>query len=671
MSIDLSAFFFDVGLGDCTLFISHNETLLIDAGQSTCYSLCAVLERNGIKKIDHLIITHAHEDHIDGMPYIVQNYDIGEVYCNTICFEKSSSFVAIQHELEKQGKKIVVPKSGAEFSFGKCNVKFFSPLEKSKYQSGNDKSLCCSVSCNDKKILMTADAGAGVIGEWLEQGMDLEANVLRIPHHGQSSIPSEFLDRVNPECCIISYGENRFAPLNEKLLYDIKSRNIREYRTDFNGDIHLEIKNDKMEINTVNKQNKKKLLILAANEETKKLVRAAQRKNIYTIVTDNIPNSAAKLIADKSFDVDGKDTDGLIEIIDKEKVDGVLVGVADPLVPSYLEVAQRKGMPCYLSANNIDFFTDKNTFKEKCKQVGLNIIEEYYFGDDLLEVQTDKIKFPCIVKPSRGRGGKGVTLCAEQSQLQENFDKAKSYSDDNMVIIERYMQCEDIVANYYFENGNAHLIAVSDRKTLKKESSISPVTFGNIYPSVLTDLFIEKCHSKFLDLFKELQIKDGVLEMQIFYDGKEFYPYDPACILGGELSGAVFSEALQIDLIDSFIDFAITGRMTALSVPSENGVVPGDKCAASIWILLSPGVIGKIDGLKEVREMENVLDVMQRLYEGDEVSERMFETEKSALARIWISADDKHQLYQTIQTIRNIIRVWNQKGNIMIWEGEI
>ena len=91
----------------------------------------------------------------------------------------------------------------------------------------------------------------------------------------------------------------------------------------------------------------RKLLILGANPETIPLVQVANAMGIKTLVTSNRPDDAAKKYAWKSCDVDGMDVPGLIALAREEAVDGVLVGVADILVPAYCKVCDALNLHCY------------------------------------------------------------------------------------------------------------------------------------------------------------------------------------------------------------------------------------------------------------------------------------------------------------------------------------
>ncbi len=116
----------------------------------------------------------------------------------------------------------------------------------------------------------------------------------------------------------------------------------------------------------------KKLLILGANPETIPLVQVANEMGVKTIITSNVPTDAAKQYAWKAFDVDGMDVPGLIALAHAEKVDGVLVGVADILVPIYCKVCAALNLPCYATPDIIHVFSYKDVFKATCERYGVH-----------------------------------------------------------------------------------------------------------------------------------------------------------------------------------------------------------------------------------------------------------------------------------------------------------
>lgn len=664
--------FFDVGLGDCTIILSDGYVMLIDGGSWCCDALCLFLKEKRIDFIDYVICTHAHGDHVNGLSQLLSKILFGTLFTNILSFPKSQEFENLIARAKAINAKIIIPDDKKIYVLEKDELRFLSPGDNDKFISGNDRSLTCILSHENKKFFFAADAGKNVFDELLQSNIDIRADVLKIPHHGLYDLGNEVLTAISPKYAIISYGANHYGKLSDELLDHLEKRNVETLITQKCGDIECRVADGVIDVKEKEYGKAlvgKKLLFLAANAETIKFVNVAKALGIKTIVLDHITDSPAKSIADEYYDIDGKAVDEIVNIVNKNEIDGVLVGVADPLVPAYLEIAKKLKYPCYLSDENIDFFTDKGEFKRLCKTFGLSIVKEFYRSDNLIQIDISHISFPCIVKPTKGRGGKGVFLCKDENSFGECFTMAKNCSDNGQVIVEQYMECKDIVVNYLFKNGIAYLIGVSDRNTLTSVATISPVTYSNVYPSELTELYMEKCHAKFVKLFESLHIQNGILEMQVFWDGLNFYPYDPACILGGELSGPIFREIYGLDLVRAFIIFSLTGNLQTDIIPLGNGMPIEKRCGQSIWILLKPGKITMVRGINEVREMGNVLECIQRLKVGDVVSKGMFQTEKSSLARVWISADSKEELQRLEKKIRGKIVALDEQGKSMIWEG--
>ena len=114
----------------------------------------------------------------------------------------------------------------------------------------------------------------------------------------------------------------------------------------------------------------KKLLILGGNPETVPLVEIANDMGIKTIVSSGRHTDAAKKLAWKSYDVDGMDVAGLIALAREEQVDGILVGVADILVPSYCKVCEALGLPCYATQQIAAVFAFKHVFTATSEPYG-------------------------------------------------------------------------------------------------------------------------------------------------------------------------------------------------------------------------------------------------------------------------------------------------------------
>ncbi len=413
----------------------------------------------------------------------------------------------------------------------------------------------------------------------------------------------------------------------------------------------------------------KKLLILGANPETVPLVQIANEMGVKTIVASNIPNDAAKKYAWKPSDVDGMDVPGLIALARDEKVDGVLVGVADILVPIYCKVCAALDLPCYATQEIVDVFSYKDVFKSTCERYGVHGIPEFYLDADLKEEDIAKIQFPVMIKPVDGYSGLGMTVVYKKEDLKSAVDKALAISKKKRFIVERYMQCEDMGMYYTFKDGVCSASCIYDRYTTDEQFGLSRVCLGGTYPSKHLDEYFERMHPNALRLFKEIGIKNGVLMLSGFYENGEFYVYDTGFRLQGEAPHLLMKAIHGFDQREMLIRFALTGSEGDVDLEKDDDTRLRGKWAATVWFLLKAGKIDKIYGLNELDKDKRVVANVQRFYEGDEIPTQWIGTEKQVLTRLYLVCDSKEELAVCINEYQNKVKVINTEGKEMLLKG--
>lgn len=413
----------------------------------------------------------------------------------------------------------------------------------------------------------------------------------------------------------------------------------------------------------------KKLLILGANPETIPLVQIANQLGVKTIVTSNVPTDAAKKYAWKACDVDGLDVPGLISLARDEKVDGVLVGVADILVPVYCKVCAALDLPCYATQDIVDVFSYKDVFKATCERYGVHGIPEFYLDANLNEEDVNKIKFPVMVKPVDGYSGLGMTVLYNKKDLKEAVEKALAFSKKKRFIVERYMQCEDMGMYYTFKDGICSASCIYDRYTTDEQPGLSRVCLGGTYPSKHLKEYFERMHNNALRLFKNIGIKNGVLMLSGFYENGEFYVYDTGFRLQGEAPHLLMKAIHGFDQREMLVRFALTGSEGNLDLAKEDDTYLRGKWAATVWFLLKQGKISKIEGLDNLDSDPRVVANVQRFYIGQEVLNEWVGTEKQVLTRLYLVCDSKEKLRDAINEYQNKVKVLDENGNNMLLKG--
>lgn len=413
----------------------------------------------------------------------------------------------------------------------------------------------------------------------------------------------------------------------------------------------------------------KKLLVVGANPETIPLVQIANELGVKTIVTSNKETDPAKKYAWKSFEVDGLDVPGLIALANQEKVDGILVGVADILVPVYCKVCAALNLPCYATPEIVNVFSYKDVFKATCERYGVHGIPEYYLDETLNPDDISKIVFPVMVKPVDGYSGLGMTVCYDASQLKDAVEKALSFSKCKRFIVERYMQCDDLGIYYTFKDGCCSASCIFDRFTTDKQPGLSRVCIGAVYPSKHIKDYFSRMHPNAVNLFKEIGIKNGVLLFQAFYENGEFYVYDTGFRLQGEAPHLHMKAIHGFDQREMLVRYALTGSEGDIDLAKEDNAYFRGKWASTLWILLKEGKIKDIQGLEHIDSDPRVVAYVQRLYVNDNVPSDWIGTEKQVMIRIYFVCETKQQLADCVKEYQRNIQVLDTQDNDMVLNG--
>jgi len=234
--------FIDCGQGDSTLILSQGEVTLIDTSTGkNAEQVLDHLENRGIDQIDHLVLSHPHEDHIGNAQEVLENYDVENIYMKrpTSGTEHTSAvYINLLKEIQSQGKTVHSVKVGDTFTCGLFTFTILGPLD--DYEDLNDQSIVLRGVMGDCSFLFTGDMEADAEEELVNQyGPQLRSTVLKLGHHGSSTSSCErFLKTVLPQFGVISCGEdNSYGHPHKETMARLEDLQIKTYRTDTMGTI--------------------------------------------------------------------------------------------------------------------------------------------------------------------------------------------------------------------------------------------------------------------------------------------------------------------------------------------------------------------------------------------------------------------------------------------------
>jgi competence protein ComEC len=213
------------------------EFALIDGGNVGDSDLVvSYLEQAGVEELKAVICSHAHEDHVGGLPGVLAVYPTAAVYAPTRTYS-SDCFDDFVYYTDQQGLNIIVPQVGDTLTVGQAQLEFLGPVE--SYPETNNTSLVLMARYATNRFLFTGDMETSAEVDLLESGADLKADVLKVGHHGSDSSTSyRFLYEVAPEHAVISVGtDNQYDHPSEQILSRLQDADAVIYRTDRLGTV--------------------------------------------------------------------------------------------------------------------------------------------------------------------------------------------------------------------------------------------------------------------------------------------------------------------------------------------------------------------------------------------------------------------------------------------------
>lgn len=232
-------YYLDVGQGDSELIrLKTGENILIDAGTpETAKELADYIENLGVKKIDSLIATHPHADHIGGMAQIVSRFSIGKIYMPRIPDSQiptTETYEKLLTAIDQKGLKITAGKAGITvLDSGGEKLEILAP-NSAKYGGLNSYSIVTLLTVGEKRFLFTGDAESDSEKEMTAKGYDLRCDVLKCGHHGSStSTSAAFLKAARPVSAVISCGVgNDYGHPDKEVVARLQKAGVTIYRTD-------------------------------------------------------------------------------------------------------------------------------------------------------------------------------------------------------------------------------------------------------------------------------------------------------------------------------------------------------------------------------------------------------------------------------------------------------
>lgn len=410
----------------------------------------------------------------------------------------------------------------------------------------------------------------------------------------------------------------------------------------------------------------KKLLVLGTSAGSVEIVKYAQSEGAYVIVTDYLPveKSAAKQCADEIAMVSTIDVDGIFELALQKKIDGIFCGVSEANLLAMREVAERLKLPCYFTKEQWDLCQDKEQFKKLCEQFEIPVPKDYTNAIENGKIRTECIQFPIIVKPVDSCAGKGITICYNEDELENAYQYALHCSPSKNVLLEEYVIGEEFSVTYTIKEGKVSVSCSKDKLFTEDYFPVFSQFDLFIMPSKYLKKYMEKVHGKVEKLFNYIGSQYGSVTLQGVVKDGEFRFFEMCYRINGGSDYRHIEKENGINYLHMMVDYALNGQAHDFDLSKDTPFF--SKYFVTFIVYAHGGIIGKMEGLEEVKLLPNIITAEYLRDVGDEIVDN--KTLMQRVFRAYIANDNMENVKRTIEKIQEVIKVEDIHGNNMLYK---
>ncbi len=413
----------------------------------------------------------------------------------------------------------------------------------------------------------------------------------------------------------------------------------------------------------MNNLREKRILLIGGTELVKHIVNRAHELGMYVIVTDYIKDAPAKAIADEAYDVSALDIEGLIHLAKEKKVDAVFTGYADITLAPCRQVCDALGLPFYATLEQLDQTMNKRNFKDLCMKHGIRVAQDIDY--DVITKHPESIEYPVIIKPVDSYSSRGISVVNNATEVKEAIDMAMEVSTCKDIVIEEYITGDDIYLYLVMQDGVVYLCGMADRLLNNDQYGKAPQPLGYFFPSKYINLYYNQIHHKLQNMVDDIGLKDGTFFLQGFVRNGEIILFEMGLRLAGGAGYLMINHANHVDNIEMHLNYAVTGKFSGYDLAKVNQP-RFHKPHFALVVLLKNGIIHKIEGLEEILNHPDVFDIVQFRHLGDVMDAAG--TLNQVFARIFMSSENIDSLLETIDFLKDHLKIYDTEGNNMILE---
>ena len=395
-----------------------------------------------------------------------------------------------------------------------------------------------------------------------------------------------------------------------------------------------------------------KALVLAGGFPQIALLNELRRREIETVLADYYENPVAKPYADKFYQKSTLDIEAITKIAKNENVDFLITACTDQALLTVAKVSEMLALPCYIDYQTALNVTNKQYMKQVFSENGIPTAAFAVMGE-LDESKIKNMTFPLIVKPVDCNSSKGVKRVTNREELVLAFGNAVKLSRTDTAIVEEYIEGDEISADIYVEDGQAHVLSVSSLDKIGNNDRF--IIFRGRYSYDKTEEVKETIRDIAQKIADAFNLKNSPMLIQMIYDGKKAYVLEFSARTGGGVKYYFIKKVSGFDVISAVVDLTLGIK------PTLNISAPENKYITNEFIYCKPGVFKRLEEFDELKAEGVISEYCLFKREG-----AVFDTIENSgdrIAGFTIQADTTEELKNKHEEAVRRMRVLDENNN--------
>lgn len=347
------------------------------------------------------------------------------------------------------------------------------------------------------------------------------------------------------------------------------------------------------------------------------LIRRAKERGDFVIVADYLPDCPGAALADAHVQVSTFDYEGVLRAASEYRAEGIVTMGTDQPVLTAAMVAEKLGLPFYISPDTARAVTNKRVMKELFRKHKIPCVPSVLVGEGFRESDIQGLRFPAVLKPVDSQGQRGIFLVDDVAEAQRRIRDTLRFSREDRALMEEFYKNDELTVNGWMENGKATVLSVVDRVTMKNTRHIGVCLCHN-YPSMHWKVHQKEIISLTERIVSAFQIRNGPIYFQYLVGAEGLKVNEIAARIGGAYEDITLPWIAGVDVLEMLLDYTEYGRCDTQALKNRRTIGTG-YCLSTQLFFFKPGIVRELTPVEEMLTLPGVRAMHYNVREGDEI----------------------------------------------------